>query len=119
MNKAQEILARTAKLLDEISPSKQREERKKQRQKEVHNGQGYVYTYDADGKPIPKSKILMEKKLGRPLHKHEVIVYLDGDRRNCEIENLDIGFKQNSPKSAWKCDHCGTVGEFSLRPASE
>lgn len=107
--KAQEILQRTSNLLNEIKIAS-----KKKRKKETYNGQGYVYTYDSEGKPIPKSRVLMEEKLGRPLHKFEVIVYLDGDRRNCELENLATGLKQNSPLSRLRCNHCGTVGDLTF-----
>jgi hypothetical protein len=121
VNKAEEILARTSKLLAEMKKQpvkkvakKKAEHKPKEKSSEIHSGKGYVYTYDADGKPIPKSRVLMEAKLGRPLQDHEVIVYLDKDRRNCVIENLAIGFKGNSPITLLKCDHCGTVGEISL-----
>jgi hypothetical protein len=121
VSKADAILARTSKLLAEMGKTpalkqvhKRKERKPKERKNEVTSGKGYVYTYDADGKPIPKSRVLMEAKLGRPLQDHEVIVYLDKDRRNCVIENLAIGFKGNSPITLLKCDHCGTVGEISL-----
>ena len=116
----QEILERTQNLLNNLptlkenKPKAKKERKPKERKTEVSSGKGYVYTYDSEGKPIPKSRVLMEKKLGRPLHKFEVIVYLDGDRRNCELENLEIGFRQNAPKSRLKCEHCGTVGEVSF-----
>ena len=118
MNKAEEILQRTEKLLSEIGKkkpiAKKKEKEKKEKKGEVQSGKGYVYTYDSEGKPIPKSRVLMEEKLGRPLHEYEVVVYLDKDRRNCEIENLAIGFKMNSPITRLRCEHCGTVGEITL-----
>jgi len=96
-------------------PTKSRTQKKVKEKKEtLQSGKGYVYTYDAEGKPIPKSRVLMEEKLGRPLHEYEVVVYLDKDRRNCEIENLAIGFKMNSPITRLRCEHCGTVGEITL-----
>lgn len=124
MNKAEELLARTSKLLAEMKkplplsksdPKKIKNKKEKKEKKEgIQSGKGYIYTYDENGKPIPKGRALMEEKLGRPLHEYEVVIYLDKDRRNCEIENLAIGFKQNSPITSLVCKHCGTVGEISF-----
>lgn len=113
----EEILARTAILLKQIPMKPKKDRKPKERKEEVHSGKGYVYTYDAEGKPIPKSRVLMEAKLGRPLYSHEVVIYLDKDRRNCEIENLAVGFKGNSPITLLQCTHCGAVGEISLLQA--
>jgi len=114
ISKVEELLKSSDALLKQFKKSAPKPKKeKKEKATEVHSGKGYVYTYDADGKPIPKSRVLMEEKLGRPLHEYEVIVYLDKDRRNCVIENLAIGFKANSPITVLRCDHCGTVGKIS------
>lgn len=116
IRKVDEVLQSSKSLLNQFKKDMVKGRQKKA---EVHSGKGYVYTYDSEGKPIPKSRVLMEQKLGRPLHQFEVIVYLDGDRRNCEINNLAIGFKSNSPITVLKCTHCGTVGEITRLQVGE
>ena len=41
-----------------------------------------------NGKSVRIHRIVMEKKLGRPLKKGEVIHHIDGDNQNNNIDNL-------------------------------
>ena len=97
MTKAQEILARTEKLLDSMNrvvENKETVQRKKREKKvETQSGKGYIYVYDDDGKPILKGRYLLEKRLGRKLKEFEVVIYKDKNRKNCVEKNLELGVK--------------------------
>lgn len=48
---------------------------------------GVVFVLCEDGKEHPKHRILWEKERGK-LEKDDVLIFLDGDRRNIAIDNL-------------------------------
>ena len=47
----------------------------------------YIQSYD-NGKPKRKHQIIMERHIGRPLKKNEVIHHIDGNKRNNDLSNL-------------------------------
>lgn len=63
---------------------------------------GYVRTYDANGKWRLKHRIVMEAKLGRPLLRSEVVIFLDKDKTNCSPDNLTI----RTPNGEIVCPSC-------------
>lgn len=51
---------------------------------------GYVEVKVAEPKTwVPKHRLVWERAHG-PIGKNEIIVFLDGDRQNCELENLRV-----------------------------
>lgn len=81
---------------------------------------GYVadgYEYEWDGARYRlKHRIVMERHLGRPLRRSEIIRHIDGDNLNNELSNLVI--EEGPREEAWvdlECDYCGDA--FS-RPRS-
>lgn len=56
---------------------------------------GYHYT-KVDGKYKATHRIIVEKQLGRELHEHERIRFVDGDKTNLSPENLKIVTKGRS-----------------------
>lgn len=88
-------------------------------EKRNRSGSGYVYVYDEDGKSVLEHRLIMERLLGRKLQSHEVVLHKDGSKTNNAPENLLLGFKNGTPLDKLVCDHCGTVGEFSLAPNDE
>jgi hypothetical protein len=53
---------------------------------------GYRYA-NVDGKSVPEHRLIMERKLGRPLHKHENVHHIDGDKLNNDPSNLELWVK--------------------------
>ncbi len=64
---------------------------------------GYVRTYDKEGKWRLKHRIVMEEKLGRTLLRSEVVKFRDGDKTNCSPENLYL--RVDGPIRCPNCDH--------------
>lgn len=62
---------------------------------------GYLRTYDENGKFRLLHRLVMETKLGRPLSRSEKVIFLDGNRMNCEPENLTI-----QQGGTITCPHC-------------
>ena len=117
----EEIMSRTSDLLKSMGKTVDnynlvKPVKKRPREEVVQSGKGYVYIYDDDGKPILKGRYLLEKALGRPLKANEVVTYKDGNRRNCELVNIELGIKNLTPFSKVKCTHCGSVGEIEIIP---
>lgn len=54
---------------------------------EVETPQGYIHVKTPDGWKL-KHRLVMEQVLGRPLAAGERIIFKDGDRKNCDPENL-------------------------------
>lgn len=84
-----------------------------------------AYYKDSNGKLHTKSypRILMEKKLGRPLKPYEDVHHIDGNPENNSLENLEIKIhgkhqKEHNPKKykpkKHKCDLCGKKFTWSV-----
>lgn len=81
---------------------------------ESTNDKGYIYVYDDAGKIVSQARTVLEHRLGRKLRAHEVVLRRDGIKGNNDPSNLVLGLKNGTPIGNLRCDHCGTVGEFSL-----
>ena len=86
--------------------------------KRNHNAAGYVYVYAENGNSVLEHRLIMERLLGRKLQSHEVVLHKDGSKDNNAPENLLLGFRNGTPLQAIVCNHCGTIGEFSLNVPS-
>lgn len=54
---------------------------------------GYVSVKQHDGTWKYKHHIIAEEKLGRPLGDNELVKFVDGDRTNFNLNNIDIRWK--------------------------
>jgi len=88
-----------------LGERKKKEEKKKGKVWTSTNG--YVYTYDDDLNVTLYGRFLMEQKLKRKLERYEIISYRDGDKTNCNIDNLFLALKQGTDLSTIKCKNCG------------
>lgn len=56
---------------------------------------------------VPRSRMVMEEKLGRLLGKNECVHHLNGDPRDDRIENLEVVSRSEHSKEHWR------TGEYS------
>ena len=63
---------------------------------------GTIRTYTDEGKFVLKHRYVMEQKLKRPLLQTETVVFLDGNKLNCEPDNLTL--RQDT--GTFVCPHC-------------
>jgi len=71
------------------------------------SGKGYKYTYNQEGNVVLLGRHLMAEYLGRPLEDFEQVIYKDGNRKNCSIENLELTLKSGISISKLHCSECG------------
>jgi hypothetical protein len=90
----------------DTSPQKQVVKEKRTLKRAPESGKGYVYEYNDKGKLVPKARLLMEKKIGRPLRDHEIVMYRNGDRKDFSESNLVLGFKAGVDYQQLECAHC-------------
>jgi transposase len=69
------------------------------------NGEGYVQEH----------RLAMAHELGRPLHQHETVHHIDGNRRNNKVSNLQLRFGKHGKHIAYECAACGSR---NIRPIS-
>ncbi len=107
----------------EIDLSKQKQDKKL----------GYMYVYDPTHPMASKSgkvychRYIMAKHLGRFLEAHEVIHHIDHDKKNNQIDNLELTtHSKHAQKHAveryikpevkvYKCENCGKVVDACQR----
>lgn len=97
------------KLLEAVT-KKQNERKKrkaprpKRRKASTKSGNGYTYIY-VGNKQVLKHRYLMEKHLKRKLLPHEAVYFIDGNKENFAIDNLQLGIKPGKHHSI-ECPHC-------------
>lgn len=79
----------------------------------VYNGKGYAYVY-RNGKVTPKGRALVEEREGRKLEDFEVVLFIDDNKRNFDLDNLEIGLKGGIPVGRLQCTACGVHGQIHL-----
>lgn len=55
-----------------------------------------------DGRIILIHRLILAKKLGRPLQKGEVVMHIDGDKWNNKPENLMVGDSKTNTRQHWE-----------------
>lgn len=63
---------------------------------------GYVLTWDpgagyGHGRAIPQHRLVMERRLGRPLRRFETVHHINGIRTDNRSENLELWCKPHVP----------------------
>lgn len=80
--------------------------KKKKKKKTWVSTDGYVRSYSAAGKIQMHHRAIMAKKLGRPLLRSEVVKFKDGNRSNCNPDNLLLA---GIDLASIVCPHCHKV----------
>jgi hypothetical protein len=97
--------------------------RPRRKEDEYVNSEGYVMmrveTPNIDGvKAVwrTKARVLMERKLGRALYKHEKVYYKDGNKLNLAMSNLElrVTLPRGESIAELECPHCGKKYEEPL-----
>lgn len=97
------------------NPSGKKVGRPRRKEDEYVNSEGYVMMR-VDGKWRTKARVLMERKLGRKLAKHEKVYYKDGNKENLALSNLElrVSLPKGESVAALVCPHCGRGYEEPL-----
>lgn len=74
----------------------------------------YMQSY-LNGKTKRKHQVIMEKHIGRPLRKNEVVHHIDGNKRNNDISNLLLTTRSEHAKIHREClDRSIPVLQYTL-----
>lgn len=97
------------------NPSGKKVGRPRRKEDEYVNSEGYVMMR-VDGKWRTKARVLMERKLGRKLAKHEKVYYKDGNQLNLALSNLElrVTLPKGTSVADLECPHCGRKYEEPL-----
>lgn len=102
------------------NPSGKKVGRPRRKEDEYVNSEGYVMIRvgTASGKTVWKTKarVVMERKLGRKLAKHEKVYYIDGNKENLALSNLElrVTLPKGESTADLVCPHCGRGYEEPL-----
>jgi hypothetical protein len=69
---------------------------------EFTNQNGYTYVKTADRGWVQKALLIAEGKLGRRLTSDERAIFIDGDRRNLDPDNIKVTQKYNKQSAQAK-----------------
>jgi hypothetical protein len=83
---------------------KRKKPRPKMRKAISKSGGGYSYVWKGN-KQVLKHRSMMEKELGRSLMSHEAVYFLDGNKENFALDNLQVGIKPGKFQTVI-CPHC-------------
>ena len=72
---------------------------------------GYFTTRLWDGSWLMEHRVVMAESLGRPLHEHEEVHHLNGDRADNRLENLEL-WSKSQPKGQRVADKIRWAREF-------
>lgn len=89
------------------------------------NAHGYVNIYVEQSDPmfcmatgasyVLEHRLVMARRLGRPLEKHETVHHINGDIRDNSIENLQLRNGKHGKGVAHRCRDCGSTNIESTR----
>lgn len=90
--------------------------------KPMQNGAGYEYVrvWNEDGsdyKSVPRARVVLEQKLGRPLADHERAFFIDKSKKGeakYHPDNIIQGYKDGVPLDLLTCGHCGCRGNWTV-----
>lgn len=84
----------------------------------LDDGQGYFKVWVGDNDPMAKMRdasgyvkehrLVMARKLGRPLRGDETVHHIDGDRTNNSYDNLQLRHGSHGKNIAMVCGDCGS-----------
>jgi len=86
--------------------------------------EGYLAILVADDDPMAcmrskqgyvlEHRLVMARALGRPLHAHETVHHVNGDRKDNRLENLQLRHGKHGRGSAFKCACCGSTNVIAV-----
>lgn len=106
---------KTRRLPGMPNPSGKKVGRPRRKEDEYVNSEGYVMMR-VNGKWRTKARVLMERKLNRPLARHEKVYYKDGNPLNLALSNLElrVTLPKGTSVADLECPHCGKKYEEPL-----